>query len=210
MKNSSSDSETSIHHGQNENQAEKPWESKNILFVHSALDDWGIPKGPFRVLFHLGRRLGKSGHATQPGIRSIAKTCRMKLNTVVEAITWLENNDLITVERKDRKTNKYVLKVDKKYFYIDHRLDDARLSPSEFRVLAHMSRLSDEIGRFFISLYKFEDVCCMKLETVRAALKSLGEEEKVYFFADSYAKNPQYWLDLHEKFPDERKLRLVK
>src|SRR6476659_3502235 len=92
--------DSAIHNGNgNGTQATKAiqeWKNTNVMFCHSKLDSMRIHKAPKRVLYHLRRRLGKNGHATQPGIDRIAKDCRMRATEIEHSIRWLETNKFIT------------------------------------------------------------------------------------------------------------------
>jgi DNA-binding MarR family transcriptional regulator len=67
---------------------------KAPLFAHSSIDDAGLSPGAFRVLGHPARRAGNNGVAF-PGIRDIAKTCRMNCHTVMAAIQELEKRGYV-------------------------------------------------------------------------------------------------------------------
>jgi hypothetical protein len=178
------------------------WKNTNVLFVRSELDDAGIPYRAFRILAHLRRRIGKSSHAAT-GIRGIAKVCRMKTSTVISELRWLEHKQWITIDQGGggRKSNRYEFSINSKYLYLDHRLDDYGLSPAEFRVLAHISRLADvDDGHFFINDYDFAAICEMRWETVKSVCAFL--EEKEFFVAYTICKNPMYHLYLNDLFPE--------
>jgi hypothetical protein len=78
------------------------------LFVHSSIDDAGLSPGAFRVLGHLVRRAGNKGVAF-PGIRNIAKTCRMNCGTVIDAIRELEQFRFVLANRKPGRPTSYGL-----------------------------------------------------------------------------------------------------
>ena len=184
----------------------KPWANQNVLFVHAKLDDSGIPYKAMRLLAHLKRRIGKRSDKN-PGVRSMAQVCRMNIHTVESALKRLEKLDVLKVDRSPGKINRYALNFDSKMLYVDHRLDDAKLSPAQWRVLMHMARLSDvdvgAFGAFFISERKFAKVCGMKRETVKRALERL--EALDFYTAYDMRKNPMYCLMLFERFPREEK-----
>lgn len=71
---------------------------RNLMFVHSLLDDAKLSAAEFRVFAHLCRRAGPDGTA-RPGIRSIAATCRLDDETVGCALRGLETCGLITIFR---------------------------------------------------------------------------------------------------------------
>jgi hypothetical protein len=78
------------------------------LFVRSWIDDAGLSPGAFRVLGHLTRRADKEGVAF-PGIRDIAKTCRMNCGTVIKAIRELVQFRFVVADRKPGRRTKYHL-----------------------------------------------------------------------------------------------------
>ena len=57
--------------------------------------------------------------------------------------------------------------------FIHSSLDDARLSPAEFRVFCHINRRAGEGGNCFAAIESIANVCGLSLPTVRKALKSL-------------------------------------
>lgn len=71
---------------------------RRLLFVHSAIDDAGLSAPAFRVLAHLVRRADKDGWA-RPGVRSIARVCKIDDTTVQRAIRELELAGLVFVDR---------------------------------------------------------------------------------------------------------------
>ena len=81
---------------------------KLLLFVHSSIDDAGLSPGAFRVLCHLARRAGKKRLAF-PGIRDIAKTCRMNCGTVIDAIKELEQFRFVVANRRPGRPTVYGL-----------------------------------------------------------------------------------------------------
>ncbi len=81
---------------------------KHPLFVHSSIDDAGLSPGAFRVLCHLARRASKKRLAF-PGIRDIAKTCRMNCGTVIDAIRELEQFRFVVANRKPGRPTVYGL-----------------------------------------------------------------------------------------------------
>jgi DNA-binding transcriptional regulator YhcF (GntR family) len=178
---------------------EKGWTNHNVLFVHARLDDSGIPYHAMRVFAHLRRRLGKRKSGVAAGIRRISRDCKMNVHSIEPALSWLEQHGLIKIQRKARKLHQYELLHNRKELYIDHRLDDCGLTPSQFRVLCHMSRLANERGEFFISERKFAKICGMKRETVHAALQAL--EDQGFFTPYVERKNPMCILTLDELFP---------
>ncbi len=81
---------------------------KNLLFVHSSVDDAGLSPGAFRVLCHLARRAGNKREAF-PSVRAIAKTCHMNWGTVIDAIRELEQFSLVVANRKPGRPTVYCL-----------------------------------------------------------------------------------------------------
>jgi putative hemolysin len=90
--------------GTNGNKPEK----FNLAFVHSALDDAGLSAHALRVYFHLVRRAGSDGEC-YPGLKSIARICRMNRKTVMAALEELEIRELVEVYRDLGKRNSYQL-----------------------------------------------------------------------------------------------------
>jgi DNA-binding MarR family transcriptional regulator len=179
------------------------WANQNVLFVHAKLDDSPIPYRPMRVLAHLSRALGKRQRGRATGIRGIARVSRMDANTVEQSLKWLEEHGYVKISRKHGKAHSYELQVATGQLYLDHRIDDLGLFPSEFRTLMHMARLADEAGMFFISERKFAKVCGMKRETVHRALQTLEDRGVYGVYAER--KNPMCFLSLSELFPRELK-----
>jgi hypothetical protein len=60
--------------------------------------------------------------------------------------------------------------------FIHSALDEAGLSPAEFRVFCHVSRRAGENGRCYAAIESFADVCRLSLPTVRKALRSLSAQ----------------------------------
>ena len=174
-----------------------------MLFVHAKLDDSGMPYHSMRVLAHLRRALGKRNCVRATGIRRMCKVCRMDGNTVEQALGWLEENQSINIHRRHGKPHEYELRINQRELYVDHRLDELRLSPVQFRVLMHVARLADESGQFFISVRKFATICRMKRETVDRALQALEALELYTPYVER--KNPMCFLNLAELFPKELK-----
>ncbi len=200
--NGSSDSQEPDH-GTNGN-GTKPWINHNVLFVHDSIDDSNLSYQAMRLLAHLMRRVGNRNSQEprkNPGIRRVAKDCRMNVATVERALRELESHEYLKIERRGGRPNDYTLNVTRDKLYVDYRLDDSKLLPSEFRVLMHMARLAtaDEIGKFFISVRKFAKTCRMKRETVNRALERL-EALELYYAYDT-RENPMYCLALYDQFP---------
>jgi hypothetical protein len=172
----------------------------NILYVDSSIDDAGLSPRQFRELFHLHRRIAKrTDESLNPGLASIAKTCRVhRQHIMTDLVALCERGYFGMYLGRGGKIHRYHL-IKRCKLYIDHRLDDAGLTVAEFRVLGHISRLADDIGRFFINYRKFASVCLLSRNTVKTALNSL--EQKGYFGPYADRKNPIYFLQIEEKYP---------
>jgi hypothetical protein len=70
----------------------------NVVFIHSRLDDYGLPPAEFRVYAHIARRAG-SGMGW-PAVKSIAGVCRLHPQTVRHALRVLVSHRLL--RRVDR------------------------------------------------------------------------------------------------------------
>lgn len=81
----------------------------NVLFVHSAVDDYPLSTEEFRVYAHLARRAG-SGEAW-PSIASIAKHCRIHEDTARRCVHSITAYGLIDVTERGHqgKSNLYRL-----------------------------------------------------------------------------------------------------
>jgi DNA-binding MarR family transcriptional regulator len=185
------------------------WKNTNVLFCHSDIDDAGIPHPAFRLLLHLQRRVGKRTKENanlNPGIDSMAKTCRMEQQTVVRYLRWLETNGYIEITKAGR-ANHYKVLVSRRKLYIHKDLDDYGLTSVQMRAVAHMVRLcGDNIGKttdgiaqmFCINKSKFAKVCGVDAKTLAKAMDYLEEQE--FYGAYSLTTNPVYCLSLDEKF----------
>ena len=87
--------------------------AKPLIFIHSKVDDADLTANELRVLFHLSRRAGSNG-ICKPGIRSIAKKCRIGKGTAQAAINSLEARRFINVSRSDktRSVHNYTLTIE--------------------------------------------------------------------------------------------------
>lgn len=186
--------------GTQEAKALREWKHTNVLFCHSLFNEYRVPYRAFRLLYHLSRRLGKDGDRTGFGIDNMAKVCRMKTNTVVKWIRLLEENKYISVERNGGKqANAYKILIPRNWLYVDHRLDDWELLPTEFRVLAYVSSVTyAETGMFFVGkdrCAEMSKICGMDKETACTALDSL---EFTHKFVSQYEdrENPPYVMEL--------------
>lgn len=80
----------------------------NVLFVHSALDDYGLDAQEFRIYAHLARRANGKSRA-YPGITSMSESCRMNRHTVLRVINSLEERRLIRIVKRFGRKNEYIL-----------------------------------------------------------------------------------------------------
>jgi len=129
--NGSSDSQEPDH-GTNGN-GTKPWINHNVLFVHDSIDDSNLSYQAMRLLAHLMRRVGNRNSQEprkNPGIRRVAKDCRMNVATVERALRELESHEYLKIERRGGRPNDYTLNVTRDKLYVDYRLDDSKLLPS--------------------------------------------------------------------------------
>ncbi len=81
----------------------------NLTFIHSELDDLGLPVHPFRLYCHLARRAGKTTKSAWPSIASMARICRMNEDTVSRSLNELLRRNLILRESRRGKSSLYVL-----------------------------------------------------------------------------------------------------
>jgi DNA-binding MarR family transcriptional regulator len=179
----------------------------NVLFCHSDVDDAHIPCRAFRVLLHLQRRIGKrtKKNATiNPGIDSIAESCRLEQATVVRELRWLRANGFIDITKVGR-AHQYKVLVSQKKLYVHKLLDDYGLTAPQMRVLAHASRLAgDNMGHtekclpggFSVNKSKFARVCVLNKKTIESALYDLEEKELLGL----YSGDSMYVLSLDTKF----------
>ncbi len=79
----------------------------NVVFIHSRLDDYGLPPPEFRVYAHVARRAGSGG--AFPAVKSIARVCRLHPQTVRRALGVLVKHRLIRREDRPGKTAVYRL-----------------------------------------------------------------------------------------------------
>src|SRR5947209_181419 len=76
------------------------------IFIPRFIDEFGLDLAPFRIYSHLSRRQGVNGRAW-PGVRSIAKICRINKETVTKAIQHLIAAGLIEAKITERKRSNY-------------------------------------------------------------------------------------------------------
>ncbi|MFC4427186.1 helix-turn-helix domain-containing protein [Deinococcus navajonensis] len=75
----------------------------NVLFVHSAIDDYPLTPEEFRLYAHLARRAGRG--TAYPSINSMATACRMNADTARRCLhNLLTYRMLEAVERRGRTT----------------------------------------------------------------------------------------------------------
>ena len=188
------------------------WKNGNVLFVHSALDEEGIPYHAMRLLAHLRRRQGRNGHACV-GIDSMARVCRMKPHTIIRSLKWLElNGYLKRIPGKGGKASRYKLLIGPGHLYVDHRLDDFGLSPIQLRVLMHMAKRSKEKenGVFYMNESGFAIICGADERTVHSALEVLERSSFYAPYPDADRRSPMCYLTLNELFPRESNDKTVK
>jgi hypothetical protein len=80
---------------------------RNFIFVHSQLDDYGLPAAHFRVYGHLSRRANDG--VAWPGIASISRVCRLHPQTVRKALKLLVARGFLRREYRKGDTNLYYL-----------------------------------------------------------------------------------------------------
>ncbi len=79
----------------------------NVVFIHSRLDDYGLPPPVFRIYAHIARRAG-NGDA-YPAIATMARTCLVHPQTARRAVQLLTKHGLITREPRPGTTPIYRL-----------------------------------------------------------------------------------------------------
>ena len=79
----------------------------NVIFVHSRLDDYGLPAPAFRVYCHLARRAGRG--SAWPAVAGIARICRLHPQTVRKALRLLTAHRLLLNEPRHGTTTIYRL-----------------------------------------------------------------------------------------------------
>ncbi len=81
---------------------------KPPAFIHSRLDDYGLPSSVFRVYCHLSRRAAPDRPAF-PSIARMALVCLLHVQTVRKALRTLEQQRMITRENRQGETSLYRL-----------------------------------------------------------------------------------------------------
>jgi DNA-binding transcriptional ArsR family regulator len=79
----------------------------NVVFIHSLLDDYGLPAAAFRVYCHLARRDGRDG--AWSAVKGIAHVCRLHPQTVRKALRLLTTHRLVSRELRCGQTTIYRL-----------------------------------------------------------------------------------------------------
>lgn len=79
----------------------------NTIFVHSRLDDYGLPAPVFRVYCHLARRAGRG--SAWPAVAGIARVCRVHPQTARKALRVLIEHRLVLPEIRPGRTTLYRL-----------------------------------------------------------------------------------------------------
>lgn len=87
----------------------RPTDDKTKLFVHSALDEYGLNLYEFRILAHVARREGKT-RGCDAAQGKMAKVCGMSQRMVLEVLAVLCDAQILRKEKTDgRRTNTYRL-----------------------------------------------------------------------------------------------------
>lgn len=79
----------------------------NVIFIHSALDEFGLTAAEFRIYAHIARRATNS--RAWPGIDSMARICFLSKPTVIAAVRRLEEMGMLEVRRVEGRKNFYTL-----------------------------------------------------------------------------------------------------
>lgn len=84
-------------------------DDKRPLFVHSAVDEYGLNLYEFRILAHVARRESKN-RGCDAAQGKMAKVCGMSQRTVLEVLAVLCEAQILRKEKADgRRTNSYRL-----------------------------------------------------------------------------------------------------
>jgi DNA-binding MarR family transcriptional regulator len=84
-------------------------DDKRPLFVHSALDEYGLNLYEFRILAHVARRESKN-RGCDAAQGKMAKVCGMSQRMVLEVLAVLCDAGILRKEKADgRRTNSYRL-----------------------------------------------------------------------------------------------------
>ena len=79
----------------------------NIPFIRAELDDYILTANQFRVYAHLARRADR--HAAWPSVLSMARTCRLREETVRQCVSHLRELNLIKTRLRKGHTTLYTL-----------------------------------------------------------------------------------------------------
>jgi hypothetical protein len=86
-------------------------DSNSFIFVHSALDDYGLDVYEFRVLAHVARREGKGKTNKSRGCfarqKTIAESCKMSQRKAQEVLRVLTQAGLLEKKTQIGSTNVY-------------------------------------------------------------------------------------------------------
>ncbi|WP_104992693.1 helix-turn-helix domain-containing protein [Deinococcus sp. NW-56] len=93
--------------GRQERQVQIDTSEMNVLFVHSALDDYPLTPEEFRLYGHIARRA--SSGAAYPSIENMAKACRMHPDTVRRCLGNLVTYKLLEAHERKGRTTLYTL-----------------------------------------------------------------------------------------------------
>jgi hypothetical protein len=89
------------------NGAHVPGDPRHVVFIHSSLDDYGLPATAFRVYGHLSRRAGQG--VAWPSVATIGRVCRLNPQTVRSALHLLAAHRFLAVQTRPGKTTLYRL-----------------------------------------------------------------------------------------------------
>jgi hypothetical protein len=80
--------------------------ANDLLFGDPSIDDAGLSTRAFRVLYHLAIRADNNRDACS-SITAMAKTCRMRRNTVIREIWELERSGHLSTEKLNGRSTTY-------------------------------------------------------------------------------------------------------
>lgn len=85
-----------------------PPDEKPAIFIHSAIDEYGLNIYEFRVLAHVARRVSKN-RGCDASQAKIAKVCGMSQRKVLEVLAILSEANILykTKATEGRRTNSY-------------------------------------------------------------------------------------------------------
>lgn len=98
------------------------------LFIPKELDDFGLASAPFRILLHLSRRAQTFGVAW-PGVRTIARVCRLAPKTIIAGLKVLVEHRLLSRTERPGKTALY--RIEPKSRWIPLRPSGERPPPAQ-------------------------------------------------------------------------------